>query len=98
MKTNGITEAVVFKLKPEVNVNQAREALLAVTNIAKAQPGFIDRVLHFNADGYWLDLVKWETMEQAKQAAREVPKHPDAASAFAMIDGSSIQFYHFYTA
>lgn len=98
MKTNEVTEAVLFKLKPNVAIDHAREALLGITAIAEKQPGFINRVLHFNEDGMWFDLVKWETMELAKQAAREVPQYPEAARAFELIDGASIQFYHFYTA
>ncbi len=48
-------------------------------------PGYVQAVLARLEDGSWLDLVVWESREQALDAAQRAPEVPELASWFAHI-------------
>ena len=61
-----------------------RPAMLAA--LRERFPGVRDAYLGNLGDGVWIDVVVWDTREQAEAAAREVFDHPEIAGWFRHID------------
>jgi heme-degrading monooxygenase HmoA len=93
-KTNAI-ELVIFKTKPEFDQKDVKASLESLTAIVSNYKGFISRQLAKNEEGKWMDLVFWESMEDAKAAADEIMKLESAQKAFSVIDEQTMEFYHF---
>jgi hypothetical protein len=88
-------EMVMFKTNQQVSEQEAQEALLSINPIINTYPGFVSRVLSKNSDDFWLDIVYWKSMDEAKSAAQEITKDPEVVKAFSVIDGSTVQIFHF---
>jgi hypothetical protein len=73
----------------------AATAAAAVGAWLSAQPGFRSRVLVGpDNDGYYTDLVRWRSVEDAHRAMEAMPGS-DAAMAFmARIDPASVDMRH----
>ena len=90
-----VLELVVYKL----NEGVSREQFLATNRPASTwlstQPGFISRELVYDGDGdRWVDVVWWETMEQAQAAAELAMSSESCAPMFALIDTESMLMLH----
>jgi len=88
-------ELVVFKLKPWAT----REAFLgtvdAVSAWAKTQPGFVSRDLCYSAaDDHWVEVVWWDTLQDAEAAADAAMSSASCAPMFRLIDMESMLFLH----
>lgn len=88
-------EIVVFKL----NEGATREQLLATAGPVSAwiaeQPGFVSRELAHDAEGdRWIDVVRWESMEEAHAAAERATSSESCAPMFALIDMESALMTH----
>jgi hypothetical protein len=95
MASRKVLELVVYKLKEGV----LREQFLDTNEPASAwmerQPGFISRDLAYDADGdRWVDVVWWETMEQARTAAERAMTSDSCSPMFALIDMESALMLH----
>jgi heme-degrading monooxygenase HmoA len=94
-KAGRALEIVVFKL----NEGATREQLLAtagpVSDWAAEQPGFVSRELAYDAEGdRWIDVVWWESMEEAHAAAERAMSSESCAPMFALIDMESTLMVH----
>ena len=90
-----VLELVVYKLKEGV----AREQFLgtngAVSTWISKQPGFVSRDLVYDSDGdRWVDVVWWETMEQAQAANEKSMTSESCQPMFALIDMESALMLH----
>lgn len=88
-------ELVIFEARPEFNQQEVKSSLELVNSILTSYKGFISRRLARNEDGQWMDLVLWESMEDAKAAADDIMKQKIAQEAFSVIDEQTMEFYHF---
>lgn len=62
-------ELVVFKIKSGYSKEEARRSLESLNPVLATYKGFLKRTLALSDDGHWMDLVFWETMEDARFAA-----------------------------
>ncbi len=90
-----VLELVVYKLNEAVS----REEFLAtngpVSTWISKQPGLISRELVYDADGdRWVDVVWWETLEQAHAAAELALSSESCQPMFALIDMESMLMLH----
>ena len=90
-----VLELVVYKLKEGI----AREQFLgtngAVSTWISRQPGFVSRDLVYDSDGdRWVDVVWWETMEQAHAASEKAMTSESCQPMFALIDMESALMLH----
>jgi len=90
-----ILELVVFKLKE----GATREAFLgtvdAVSAWAQTQPGFVSRDLCYSAaDDRWVEIVWWDTLQDAEAAADAAMSSASCAPMFRLIDMESMLFLH----
>ena len=90
-----VLELVVYKLHEGASREQFLGTNHAVSSWISRQPGFISRELVYDGEvDRWVDIVWWESLEQA-QAAMELSMSSDAcAPFFALIDNDSMLMLH----
>ena len=89
-------EIASFKLKGGIAVENFLKASVEMEkHFAAKQRGFIKRTLAKGADNEWIDVVYWETMDDATKAMESAMKSPACAPMFGMIDDASIKMSHF---
>lgn len=90
-----VLELVVFKLTDGVSREQFLGTNDAVSTWISRQPGFVSRELSYDADGNrWIDLIWWESMEQAGAAAKLAMTSESCTPMFALIDKESMLMLH----
>ena len=90
-----VLELVIFKLKPGVTREELLATNDALSNWARQQPGFISREQAYDAQGdRWIDLLWWQTIEDAHAASEAALSSESCAPMFALIDEATIQMIH----
>ena len=90
-----VLELVVYKLNEGVSREQFLGTNDAVSSWISRQPGFISRDLAYDAEGdRWIDVIWWETMENAGAAAELSQTSESCAPMFAQIDMESALMVH----
>src|SRR5688500_9971905 len=94
-----VVEMAQFKAKSGVTDAQ----LLAASQ--KAQEGFLSKCTGFLGreilkakDGSWLDVVHFESLEDAQAAAQQFSEHPSTKAFEQLIDPETAQMRHFEVA
>lgn len=91
-----ILEIVNFKVKDGVSTEAFLKASADMEkSFVSKQVGFIKRTLGKGEDSKWVDVVYWETMENATKVAEATMESPVCAPMFGMIDEVSIKMSHF---
>lgn len=88
-------ELVLFKPKPGVSADEVKTSLTSLNSVLKSYDGFVSRQLAAGKDERWMDLVFWESIDDAKFAAEDVLKKEEAIKAFGVIDEREMNFFHF---
>lgn len=89
-----VLETVIFRAIDEAADQSMSEAAWAAQPFIEHQPGYVDRHFARRADGQWIDVVRWSSQAAADLAEQELPKLPEVARYFALIDPQSIQLQH----
>ena len=90
----GTIELVVFQVKPGYSESEVIQAAEKINRKLAGFDGFIHRELSCSKDGTWTDMVQWESLAEAEEAAAEIMKSEEAMPFFGMIEESSMQFLH----
>ena len=89
-----VCEIAMFRLRPGVD----RERLLMesdrVGNWLRQRSGFVGRELLEDETGQWVDLIRWETMEDAMSAFAEFEQDPEMNDFISLLDPDSMQMLH----
>jgi hypothetical protein len=85
-------ELVRFTVKPD-NVDAMLAARPSLVAALRSFPGFVDIHLGRIDDATWIDVVLWESREQAEAAAATAGDNRDLARTFALID-QVVNFEH----
>lgn len=88
-------ELVLFKPKSGLSADEVKNSLTSLNSALKSYDGFVSRQLAVGKENQWMDLVFWESMEQAAFAAEDVLKNETAKKAFEVIDEREMNFFHF---
>jgi antibiotic biosynthesis monooxygenase (ABM) superfamily enzyme len=95
VETERALELVVSKLHGDVSREQFLGTNKAVSTWISKQPGFISRELVYDNQGdRWVDIVWWETMEQAHAASEASMTSESCSPMFALIDMESALMLH----
>ncbi len=90
-----VLELVVFKLKQGVTREELLATNDALTSWARQQPGFISREQAYDAAGdRWIDMLWWQTIEDARAASEAALSSEACAPMFALIDEQSTLMLH----
>ena len=95
-QSNGKTlELVVFSLADGVSHEEFMGTVDAVSVWAQSQPGFISRELSYWAErDQYVEVVYWETLEEAEQAARLAESSEQCAPMFSKTRMDNMLFLH----
>ncbi len=95
MEAGKVLELVVYKLNDGVTRDQFLGTNPPIAEWIAQQPGFVSRDLAYDADGdRWVDVIWWETMENAGAAAKLALSSESCTPMFALIDMDSILMLH----
>lgn len=95
MDARKVLELVVYKLKEGVSRQQFLGTNDAVSSWISNQPGFISRELAYDAEGdRWVDVIWWDTLEQAHDASELSMTSESCTLMFALIDMESALMLH----
>ena len=90
-----VLELVVYKLNEGVSREQFLGANDAVSAWISKQPGFISRDLVYDGEGdRWVDVLWWDTMENAHAAAERAMTSESCLPMFALIAMESTLMLH----
>lgn len=87
-------ETVNFSLLPGFTATTFIAANDKINAWLKKQPGFESRTLCFQEHGSWLDIVRWTSLADAKQAAEKIMVEIGNCECMQMIDPGSITLSH----
>ena len=86
-------EIVTFRLKPGAEAGFVANNGIMTDWLAR-QPGFLSRQLGRREDGTWVDIVRWQSMEQARAAADRIMAEIGGSDAVQAIDLASVDMSH----
>ncbi|CAN7673047.1 antibiotic biosynthesis monooxygenase [Aminobacter sp. LjRoot7] len=89
-------EIVTFRLKPGKTAGFAAAFAAAnepVSDWLRRQPGFLSRHLAERGNS-WIDVVRWQSREDAQAAAEKIMAEIGDCAAFQAIDPESIDMSH----
>lgn len=90
-----IVEIAQFKLAAGVSEKDfLQEAEAVQKNFLEKQSGYIDRELLKDKDGQWVDILHWNSMEEAQKAAELMMGNPTTQGFMQKIDPSSVKMLH----
>lgn len=89
-----VLETVLFRAIDEAADQAISEAAWAAQAAIEQQPGYVDRHFARRADGQWIDVVRWSSLQAAERAAQYLPDLPEVARFFRLIDPLSIAMHH----
>ena len=90
-----VLELVVYRLQEGVSREDFLGTNGAVNTWIGNQPGFISRDLVHDSDGdRWVDVIWWETLEQAHAASEKAMTSESCLPMFSQIDEQSTLMLH----
>jgi hypothetical protein len=88
-------ELVVYKLKEGTGREEFLESNAVATGWMEQQPGFVSHELtHAEEGDQWIELVWWESLEEAQAAANAALSSESCAPMFGLIDMDSVLMLH----
>ena len=87
-------EIVLFKLAESVSKDEFLSAARGVESWLSTVSGFQRRELSCDDSGNWVDMIYWDSLEEAQQAAAEIMSMPEGQQFGSKISGESIKMYH----
>ena len=90
----GDFEIVLYRLKPDIERERFLQISARATEWLRTRRGYIRRDLLEDESGQWIDLVRWETMDDALAAADAFAQTPDAAAFMEAVEPESIRMMH----
>lgn len=93
----GITELALFRLAPAVTADEMHAVVAQTWGVLAAQPGYLSRELLANADGQWVDVVRWRSLEDAMQAMKVMEQTAAMQPFMGCIDPHSVRMYHLHS-
>lgn len=95
MSGEKVLELVVFQLAEGVQDEDFLQTVGPVSEWVRTQPGFISRdLVHGVETDKWIEVVLWESLEQAKAAAEAAMTSETCSPMFSKIDFESIEMLH----
>jgi hypothetical protein len=92
---NNLTvELVEYKVKSGVDEDLFLKASEEIMKDIRKLGGFVRREVVKGMDGIWFDILYWNSLSEAQEAAKKVMEHSSCLHFFQMIDESSIKMSH----
>ena len=89
-------EVAIYKIKSDVSdADFIKAATSMEEHFAKKQKGFIKRTFAKSESSEWVDVIYWETMNDALKASEAAMKSTFCAPMFGMLNEASVKMFHF---
>lgn len=88
-----VVEVVLIKPAAHITRQAMIDTLSAMQVAVEKKDGYIKRQV-LEENGQWIDLVWWESLASAKQAAQEIESDPDLAPHFAIFADAEMTMMH----
>ncbi len=93
--TTEVVEIAQFKLSSDASAESVRGSASEVDAWLRAQPGFVSRTLMGpDDDGRYLDLVRWRSSSEAKEAGERFVAAAETCEFMGLIDPASVEMRH----
>lgn len=89
-----VLELVSFRLATDLAPDAFVALAKATEPVLRRQPGYVSRKLVHAPDGAWTDIVEWESLAAAQEAARTILSDPAFTPFVAAIDMGSVSMAH----
>ena len=89
-----VLELVTFRLAADLSPDAFVALAQATEPVLRRQPGYVSRKLVHAPDGLWTDIVEWDSLATATEAAKTVLSDPAFAPFVAAIDMASVSMAH----
>jgi heme-degrading monooxygenase HmoA len=93
-RTRPVVELVIARLVEGVSQQDYTNAAAALELDLRNLPGYLSRQLAFEPRGLWVDIVYWNSLEQAMAVAQAFRRLESARPVEAMLDPASVRIYH----
>jgi|GEM_PF-3509765 len=88
-----VLEIVVFQVKSNITDKQVEKAAKNIAPLLSILPGYMDRSFgKAQKHGYWIDIVQWQSLEQALKAAKMIMAKPQMKKFVSMM--RNYKMYH----
>ena len=92
---NEVLELVVFKTRGGVTREEFLRTNEPVSRWISEQPGFVSRDLSYDPAGdRWVDVLWWETLEEAQAASEHALSSDSCTPMFALIEMDDMLMLH----
>ncbi len=92
---NEVMELARFGVLAGVQTEAVRAHAHDLDSWLRTQPGFVARTLVGpDSEGWFTDIVRWRSQEQALAAAGRIMQEPSLAKFMALIDPARVQMSH----
>lgn len=90
-----IVEVSQFRLVPDTDEERFLEASEETqSGLLADQPGFVSRELLRGDDGRWMDIVRFDSLENAQAAFQAFAGHPSVQAFEKMLDLGDVTMSH----
>lgn len=86
-------EVVIFQVQPTVARADFLQAVEETTTLLKTQVGFLSRTVSQAESGEWLDILSWESIEDAKASITAFQADPSGKRFSDLLDGEHFQVF-----
>jgi len=87
-------EVVTFRATSN-DRDAVRAAIAESSRFLSVQRGFIERAAGVSPAGEWVDIVYWESMEDANHAAELFPAAPECQTFIRLIAPETVRMAHY---
>lgn len=93
MKNAPVVEVVIFKANAGIQSEKVLEVAKGIHTWLEQADGYIRRELLQDGE-QWIDIVYWESREQALKASEELMITPEAGTFMSVLDSENITMLH----
>jgi hypothetical protein len=91
-----IYEIVSFEFKDGVPLSTQQESMEILNRLVAASKGLKSRQFYYSSkDNRWIDIVVWDSEENAAAAAAHVMNNPEASMIFGSMQQDTMIFSHY---
>lgn len=87
-------ELALFRSRQGVSQAEVLEASQQLSRWLQRQSGFLYRSLSQQEDGLWVDVVYWQSLEQAQAASAGFMQASESQALMALIEPDSVHLSH----
>jgi hypothetical protein len=89
-----VVELALFRTISDTDRSSFEQVVHSTWDVLSSQPGYLNREVLYAADGQWVDVVHWHTLEHAMAAMTVMDSHERMQPFVSKIDPASVRMLH----